>query len=188
MKKYQIISWVMRDLWDVTSNLRKENKVENPIKLQSIGIKRLLERALKHEGIRSGLEGGKKRYEFQVDHGYRKFFKTKCEQSGMKPINVEILMGHSTGMSDSYYRATEKELLDDYLKAIDNLSVNEKGKLEKEIKEINQNNTDRISILQKIMKEKEVEIERLKEKDLINSDSLANLSDKLIKLMEKNEV
>jgi hypothetical protein len=26
-------------------------------------------------------------------------------------------MGHSTGISDSYYRATENELLEDYLKA-----------------------------------------------------------------------
>ena len=27
----------------------------------------------------------------------------------MKPINIEILMNHSTGISDSYYRATESE-------------------------------------------------------------------------------
>lgn len=29
----------------------------------------------------------------------------------MKPINVEILMGHSIGISDSYYRPQEKEIL-----------------------------------------------------------------------------
>jgi hypothetical protein len=34
----------------------------------------------------------------------------------MKPVNIEILMNHSIGISDSYYRATEIELLDDYLK------------------------------------------------------------------------
>jgi hypothetical protein len=28
-------------------------------------------------------------------------------------------MNHSTGISDSYYRATEAELLEDYFKAID---------------------------------------------------------------------
>lgn len=41
----------------------------------------------------------------------------------MMPINIEILMGHSVGISDSYYRATEKELLDDYLKAIKFLRI-----------------------------------------------------------------
>jgi hypothetical protein len=41
----------------------------------------------------------------------------------MKSINIEILMGHSTGISDSYYRATEEELLEDYLKAVDFLSI-----------------------------------------------------------------
>ena len=33
-------------------------------------------------------------------HGFRKYFKTRAEQSGMKPIHVEILMGHSVGISD----------------------------------------------------------------------------------------
>jgi len=41
----------------------------------------------------------------------------------MKPINIEKLMNHSTGISDSYYRATEQELLEDYLKAADMLSI-----------------------------------------------------------------
>ena len=43
----------------------------------------------------------------------------------MKPINVETLMGHSTGISDSYYRPTEKELLEDYLKAVPLLTLSE---------------------------------------------------------------
>ena len=43
--------------------------------------------------------------------------------AGMKSINIEILMGHSTGISDSYYRATEDELLEDYLKAVDFLTL-----------------------------------------------------------------
>ena len=45
--------------------------------------------------------------------------------AGMKPINVEVLMGHSTGISDSYYRATENELLEDYLKAVDFLTIDD---------------------------------------------------------------
>ena len=41
----------------------------------------------------------------------------------MKSINIEILMGHSTGISDSHYRATDDELLEDYLKVVDFLTI-----------------------------------------------------------------
>jgi very-short-patch-repair endonuclease len=47
-----------------------------------------------------------------------------CEQA-MKPANVEVLMGHSIGISDSYYRPTEKELPEDYLRAVPLLSITE---------------------------------------------------------------
>jgi len=51
----------------------------------------------------------------------------------MKPINVEILMGHSVGLSDSYYRATESELMEDYLKAIELLTINEEYRLRNKV-------------------------------------------------------
>ena len=55
----------------------------------------------------------------------------------MKPINTEILMGHSTGISDSYYRATETQLLEDYLKAVDFLTISSENKLMLENQKIN---------------------------------------------------
>ena len=60
------------------------------------------------------------------------FFKTRAEEAGMKPINVEILMGHSVGISDSYCRPTEKELLQDYLRAADALTVSQENRLRNE--------------------------------------------------------
>ncbi len=125
-------SWLMRNLWDVTTPTGK-GLATIPVKLKSSGIKRLMERALWGQGVRTNLKDGKKRHEFQVDHGYRKFFKTRCELGGMKPINIEKLLSHSTGISDSYYRATEQELLDDYLKAMDSLTIDERNKLKKRI-------------------------------------------------------
>ena len=37
----------------------------------------------------------------------------------MRPINVEITMGHNIGISASYYGPLEKEVLNDYLNAVD---------------------------------------------------------------------
>ena len=113
-------SWLMRDLWNVEKFAK--GLVTIPKQLKSLGLKRLMERALKAQGIRKNLPEGQKRHEFQADHGLRKFFKTHSEQS-MKPINVETLMGHSTGISDSYYRPNENELLQDYLNAASELTI-----------------------------------------------------------------
>jgi hypothetical protein len=53
--------------------------------------------------LRSALEDGKKRHEFQTDHGFRKWYKKQCEMAGMKSINIEKLMGHSFGISTNSY-------------------------------------------------------------------------------------
>ena len=119
-------SWLMRDIWNIQKFSR--GLVTLPKKLQATGIKRLIERALKSQGIRNKLPPGKRRYEFQTDHGFRKFFKTHAEQK-MKPINVEVLMNHSTGISDSYYRPNENELLKDYLNAVPELTLSKENRV-----------------------------------------------------------
>ena len=45
----------------------------------------------------------------------------------MRPINVEITMGHNIGISASYYKPTEQEVLEDYLRAVDILTIHEIG-------------------------------------------------------------
>ena len=74
-------SWVMRDLWNATKLPKKEEKgkINEPIKLQSIGVKRLVERALWAQGVRTVLERGKKRHEYQTDHGFRSGIKRSAK-------------------------------------------------------------------------------------------------------------
>jgi integrase len=149
-------SWVLRNIWDRNiGSRRKPGIVTQPRKLQSLGVKRIMETALWTQGLRHKLENGKRRHEFQTDHGFRKWFKTQSEISGMKPINVEILMGHSVGLSDSYYRATESELLDDYLKAIDFLTISEENRLRKKVKilEVEKSRLDQLELSLKRLEE-----------------------------------
>jgi len=93
-----------------------------PKRLKSTGVKRLIEDALKGTGIRKKLPKGKKRHEFQADHGFRKYFKTVCERH-MKSLHVEMLLGHNVGLAENYYRPNEAELLEEYLKASTDLLV-----------------------------------------------------------------
>jgi hypothetical protein len=132
-------SWAMRNVSDIKRGYMK-GMITQPKKLKSTGVKRLVEDALWSQSVRKKLEDGKKRHDFQSNHGFRKWFKTECELAGMKSINIEILMGHSIGISNSYYKVTEKDLLDDYLKAIDSLSILEENKLKVENQRVKQNN------------------------------------------------
>jgi hypothetical protein len=163
-------SWVMRDLWQ-TTNVNsgfRSGLATVPRKLKSSGIKRLIERALWEQGLRHKLLPNQKRHEWKAAHGFRKFYKTRSEQV-MKPINVEITMGHNIGISQSYYKPTEHDVLEDYLKAIPLLTLGgDNVVLEKQIKEL----TEKTNSNDHLLKAK------LQEKD----DALTTLSDQVMKL------
>jgi hypothetical protein len=129
-------SWVMRQLWNTKEGHYHHGTIKDAAKLKSSGVKRLIEDALWTQGIRRKSDLKRNRYEFQTDHGLRKWFKTRCEIAGMKSINIEELMGHSIGISDSYYRATENELLEDYLKAVPLLTISTEKRLQIQMKEV----------------------------------------------------
>ena len=44
----------------------------------------------------------------------------------MKSLIVEMLLGHSVGLADSYFRPTQDEMLSEYMKAVPDLAVFEK--------------------------------------------------------------
>jgi integrase len=159
-------SWVMRDIWQ-TTNINygaKWGLATCPKKLQSSGIKRLLERALWEQGIRQALASGVKRHEWKAAHGFRKFYKSRTEQI-MRPINVEITMGHDIGISASYYKPTEREVLEDYLKAVDLLTINsDKLILEKQVLELKEKSKDSEYIIKAKLQEKEEQIQNMKGK------------------------
>ena len=133
-------SWLMRDLWSTTKFNKKGSSynyglVKYPKKLKVTGVKSLIERVLRAQRLAMPLPQGVKRREWKSGHGYCKFFKTRAEQV-MRPANVELLSGRDIGVSGSYYKPTQKELFEDYLKAVDLLTINEDTKkLEKKFNE-----------------------------------------------------
>lgn len=82
----------------------------------------------------------------------------------MKPANVELLLVHDLGISKSYYKPLEKDVLKDYLKATNVLTFySENYQLSKklqDLKDINQNN---IYIIKGKLQDKEQEIKKLRE-------------------------
>jgi hypothetical protein len=183
-------SWVMRDLWQ-TTNMNygaKFGLATFPKKLKSSGIKRLIEHALWEQGIRHRLASGVRRHEWKAAHGLRKFFKSRAEQA-MKPINVELTMGHDIGVSASYYKPTEREVLEDYLKAVDLLTINgDKIILQKQVLELKEKSKEENYIIKGRFSEKEKEIQLLRQRDSMNTDAISTLSDQLTKVMQEIEI
>ena len=181
-------SWLMRDLWDTGAVQGGPGLVTRPNKLASTGIKRLIERALWAQGLRKRLENGKKRHPYQAIHSFRKWFKTRAENGGMKPINVEILLSHSVGISSSYYRPTETDLLEDYLKIVDLLEFDKQEKMKQELQSYQQKSQEDIYLIKGKMQEKDEEILQIRKNHSMTIDNFAALNDKLSMLMDEIEV
>jgi integrase len=150
---------VIRDL--IIGDRWGKARPQEVTRLKSTGIKRLVEDALKVMGIRGKLAKGKRRHEFQADHGFRKYFKSVCERK-MKSLHVEMLLGHTVGLADNYYRPQESELLEEYLKAVPDLTILNKPPpvqseqvedLQKRVETLEQELKDYRSVLQETVSE-----------------------------------
>lgn len=69
-------------------------------------------------------------------HGFRKFATTNMVRAKVNAEAREMLLGHSIGLSDSYYRPDSSEILEEYMKAIDLLTINPENRLKRQVQEL----------------------------------------------------
>ena len=171
-------SWVMRNLWQIKSQ-RYGNYLglaKHPIKFSVDGIRMLINDAWKIQGVMEK-EQKEKRYAFKSLHGFRKFFETEC-QKVMKSINVSILMSHDTGIVQHYYKPKEEELLEDYLKASDLLTIDSDSiLLNNQIKKLEDRNEENEYIIKGKLQEKDEQIKSLTDQ----FSSMKNMLESLVK-------
>jgi integrase len=163
---------LFRDTFDPIVSCDDKEKIV--CSMTAHAIRQYYNRLLHSIGIR---RDKKRRHEFSV-HGFRKYFKTRAEQSGMKHINVEILMGHSVGISDCYYRPTETEIVQDYLKAVDALTISEEKQLRHEVERLKVENAE-IDIMKKCYLDMRLEVE--------NKDKEVNRLNDTVKILITNQ-
>jgi integrase len=103
------------------------------------GVQALMMRGFVRAGMRpfrSGNENGK-RYDNMLTHGFRKFAKKQMRRAGIDAINIEYLVGHKGGdlkmgisrLMMTYDPSEDTELLQDYMKAVNNLTIDEEFRL-----------------------------------------------------------
>jgi integrase len=127
----------------------------------------------------------KQRKEIAQNHGFRKFCHTTMANARINIEIREMLLGHSIGLSDAYYRPTSEQCLNEYLKVIDDLTINEENRLCKQVQELQEKNQDKDYIIQGKLIEKDDQIKALQESikflsDTVNRALLADPSNKII--------
>ena len=154
-------SWLMRDTWQKIDTRYGNNigMINYPKQLKSTGIKSLMDRAIRTQKLDVKLKDGTNhntRREWKALHGFRKYFNTTLANAGIHQLTKEILMGHDIGLDKSYFRPTDSDLLKEYLKAVDNLTINEEFRLKQQVVELKE-------------KQNEIELMKLKnERDMKN--------------------
>jgi integrase len=76
-----------------------------------------------------------KRKEVAVLHGFRKFFTKQLVDSKLNPEIREMLLGHKIGLASAYYKPTEQDMYQEYLKAVNLLTINEENRLKRELEQ-----------------------------------------------------
>lgn len=113
-----------------------ENYFRAPRFLSIRAISLLFEEALKKAGVNQ-LKPGQKKREVMRSHGFRKFFITQCDRSGMSFTVREYPSGHQLPNQDaSYIRTSEEDRLAEYVEAIPLLTINPTQKLRQENAEL----------------------------------------------------
>jgi len=183
-------SWLIRDQWQKIDKVHghRIGLAGKPKKLDAEGIRRLIYDSWKIQGVLKvhESESAEKHHPFKSSHGFRKFFQTNCEMV-IKSEDVEILMGHGSskrGLKANYYRPKEEYLLEQYLKVVDMLTIDEGNKLKKEVKELTKKNKEKEYLINVALMEKDREVDNLKKQDKLKEEALLKLSDQVMILMK----
>jgi integrase len=165
-----------------------------PLKLRA--LERLISRTIEKSGLRTIQrqtelqynEHGRIRKDVRLTSGFRKFFDTQLIYADVRPAIKEMFMGHSIGYDDNYFKPSENDILEEYLTAVDWLTINEENRLKKQVKELTKKQ-DEIEIMkerhEQEMKDMRKQIISMQESqkeiyDLFNDPS------KLIEVLKRN--
>jgi integrase len=127
---------LIREEFDI-NNL---GRIVNPKHMTVRGLISFLRSNSIKAGIRvpETLTEGKRvvRKSIMLCHGFRKFTDTQMIESRMDGLKKEMMLGHDIGLEKSYYRPKDEDVLAEYDKAINNLTINEENRLKSKVEKL----------------------------------------------------
>jgi integrase len=100
---------------------------------------------------------GSERKVARRSHAFRKFFNSNLVRAQVGYGKKERLLGHSLKLDDSYLRLNEEEILQEYLKAVDLLTINNEHRLKRKVVELTQKQDD-IDLMKAEQRRKDLEL------------------------------
>ena len=178
------------DLFREQFNTSEPFDCKNPKPMHLKGLSRLIAESAIKSGVMqktSLLEGekiGARRNKIFRTHGFRKFVTDQMIAAGVSDFAIEKLLGHktTTGITGKhYYRPQEEELLREYLKCINFLTINDENRLRLQVEQLTIKKSEF-----EIMKEKIEEFEEFKAatRDHINTQVKESLNLEGVKISE----
>jgi site-specific recombinase XerD len=137
-------SFLIRDQFDITDIEQIRNKSKG-IALNT--LRSIINTVLIKAGVRTVDHISRhNRKEVARAHGFRKFFTTQLVNSKVNPEIREMLLGNKIGLTSAYYRPTQEEMYEEYMKAVSNLTINEENRLKIRIEklEVEKNQFERL--------------------------------------------
>ena len=114
--------------------------MRNPKPVTFVSLALMMDVLLEKSGLRQinhVTEGSfYKRHKEACFHVFRKYFNTCLANRDVNVTIKEMLMGHSIGSDNSYFRPTQDKILSEYMKAVSELTINEENRLKKKVNEL----------------------------------------------------
>jgi len=111
----------------------KDNQKTKPFKGDSLSA--LLHLNINNSGVRDPNINRYKRQQIPLLHGFRKFFTKQLQDSKVNPEIIRRLHGWDTGLMGHYYKPTEQDMLNEYLKAVPLLTISNEERLKFKLEE-----------------------------------------------------
>jgi integrase len=128
---------ITKDSFLIRNDFSKSNEesIKNPKPLTEKNINTVVRQLLIKANLRTEHENQYERRDKSMFHAFRKRFATTLANAGVNHLVKELLMGHSIGLDNSYYRPNEQTMLTEFAKAIPALTISDEERLKVELEE-----------------------------------------------------
>ena len=149
-------------------------------------------------GIREASKDYNQRYNIKLAHGFRKFFNTTLrsiktkdgQQPAIQYIHKEWMMGHALrdlhAMEENYDRSDRvKILLEDYLKAVPELTINDEERLKVHVKRL-ETDISNMKTVTVELEEKDKQIKAIENKHELEMKAIRDQMNQIMSIVQQN--